>query len=290
MSDPRILPDTTLDTYRADVKRANDNDLGHVWLWRAQELLAHIDAAAGGRAEAKAEALPLTHDERVSTATTRPFCLRCEVPIYQDASGIWRREATAVADCPRNPAGDGHEPAESPQDPRIIPDEVLAEYEAALENGLPWDAGIVRALLEHGKALAEQVERAEGLAAARLRDLDDEREAHDHTRTRYREMGARAEKAEAEAGDLRLRLDSAIYDAKVDALNLERATLARDDALILRDAAEQRLADRDKAIRDLADRAEPYYWVNEYGDEVASHHKYVKADDLRALLPEETTS
>lgn len=57
MSDPRILPSSTLDTYRADIKRANDNDLGHVWLWRAQELLGHIDAVARHRAEAKAEAL-----------------------------------------------------------------------------------------------------------------------------------------------------------------------------------------------------------------------------------------
>lgn len=58
MSDPRIiLPSSTLDTYRADIKRANDNDLGHVWLWRAQELLGHIDAATDGRVEAKAEAL-----------------------------------------------------------------------------------------------------------------------------------------------------------------------------------------------------------------------------------------
>ncbi|GGO86676.1 hypothetical protein GCM10011584_09560 [Nocardioides phosphati] len=49
MSDPRILPDTTLDTYRADIKRANDNDLGHVWLWRAQELLGHIDGTSEQR-------------------------------------------------------------------------------------------------------------------------------------------------------------------------------------------------------------------------------------------------
>ena len=42
--------------------------------------------------------------------TDRPYCLRCEVPIYRDEHGVWRREATGVADCPRNPAKDGHEP------------------------------------------------------------------------------------------------------------------------------------------------------------------------------------
>lgn len=40
----------------------------------------------------------------------RPYCLRCEVPIFQDEHGVWRREATGVDACPRNPAGDGHEP------------------------------------------------------------------------------------------------------------------------------------------------------------------------------------
>jgi hypothetical protein len=40
----------------------------------------------------------------------RPYCLRCEVPIYQDEQGIWRREATGISECPRNPAKDGHEP------------------------------------------------------------------------------------------------------------------------------------------------------------------------------------
>jgi hypothetical protein len=41
---------------------------------------------------------------------TRPYCLRCEVPIYQDKRGAWRREATGSDHCPRNPARDGHEP------------------------------------------------------------------------------------------------------------------------------------------------------------------------------------
>ena len=40
----------------------------------------------------------------------RPYCLRCEVPIYRDERGEWRRESTGVERCPRNPAGDGHEP------------------------------------------------------------------------------------------------------------------------------------------------------------------------------------
>lgn len=40
----------------------------------------------------------------------RPYCLRCEVPIYQDDDGVWRREATGSQVCPRNPAVDGHEP------------------------------------------------------------------------------------------------------------------------------------------------------------------------------------
>lgn len=40
----------------------------------------------------------------------RPVCLRCEHPIFQDDKGVWRREATGSADCPRNPARDGHEP------------------------------------------------------------------------------------------------------------------------------------------------------------------------------------
>jgi hypothetical protein len=44
----------------------------------------------------------------------RPYCVRCEVPIYQGRHGVWRREATGADYCPRNPAGDGHEP-------RILP-------------------------------------------------------------------------------------------------------------------------------------------------------------------------
>lgn len=47
-------------------------------------------------------------------AAVRPHCLRCEVPIYQDEHGVWRREATGVAECPRNPAKDGHEPLPEP--------------------------------------------------------------------------------------------------------------------------------------------------------------------------------
>ena len=43
-------------------------------------------------------------------AVTRPYCLRCEVPIYRDEEGIWRREGTGSQVCPRNPAVDGHEP------------------------------------------------------------------------------------------------------------------------------------------------------------------------------------
>lgn len=31
----------------------------------------------------------------------RPYCVRCEVPIYQDEHGVWRREATASSVCPR---------------------------------------------------------------------------------------------------------------------------------------------------------------------------------------------
>jgi hypothetical protein len=42
----------------------------------------------------------------------RPYCLRCEVPIYED-EGVWRREATGSDVCPRNPARDGHEPIRS---------------------------------------------------------------------------------------------------------------------------------------------------------------------------------
>lgn len=41
---------------------------------------------------------------------SRPICLRCEVPIYQDEGGVWRREVTGSQVCPRNPAVDGHEP------------------------------------------------------------------------------------------------------------------------------------------------------------------------------------
>lgn len=38
------------------------------------------------------------------------YCLRCEVRIYRDGRGLWRRLSTGSAICPRNPAGDGHEP------------------------------------------------------------------------------------------------------------------------------------------------------------------------------------
>jgi hypothetical protein len=48
--------------------------------------------------------------EAVPPPVARPYCLRCEVPIYQDEDGVWRREATGSQVCPRNPAVDGHEP------------------------------------------------------------------------------------------------------------------------------------------------------------------------------------
>ena len=48
-----------------------------------------------------------------SAEKDRPYCLRCEAPIYRDERGVWRREATGVSDCPRNPGRDGHEPLRS---------------------------------------------------------------------------------------------------------------------------------------------------------------------------------
>ena len=39
------------------------------------------------------------------TAGERPYCLRCEAPIYLDGD-VWRREATGSQSCPRNPASD----------------------------------------------------------------------------------------------------------------------------------------------------------------------------------------
>lgn len=92
MSDPRILPDTTLDTYRADIKRANDNDLGHVWLWRAQELLAHIDATSGGRAEAKAEALR----EAAKEIAAQESCASPAGECYRDHYGCFVAESLRI--------------------------------------------------------------------------------------------------------------------------------------------------------------------------------------------------
>jgi hypothetical protein len=78
------------------------------------ELTVHLGDAQAERDAWRERALSLAIRTALAPVADagreRPYCLRCEVPIYQDDQGVWRREATGVADCPRNPAGDGHEP------------------------------------------------------------------------------------------------------------------------------------------------------------------------------------
>jgi len=163
------------------------------------------------------------------------------------------------------------------RDPRILPDGELAEWEADARSVMAYfnkqldrrglepeddsaDHRICR-LIDHGKALAERVA----------------------------DLSARAEKAEAEAIEQRKRAD-AYRDTENTLLRSEEARA---------DAAEQRLAGRDKAIRDLADEwdakgikaaGERAYLGHLDGD--ASHLHFARtcknhASALRALLPED---
>lgn len=144
--------------------------------------------------------------------------------------------------------------------------EERAEWREDADNTLVWTDDLVSlysrrilvlldALDDADKALTAEKARADK-AEAGWADAEKDVE---RLIQRAKKAEARVAEVEAERDLAEARLKTARYDTQVHKLNSARATTAREDALILRDAAQQALADLREKVAALADEWERVY-------------------------------